>query len=148
MISARPPTRLKCLFYILKGVYLHCKIIEGIKCKNLKVDYGVFSKSENAIGEIKIDARADLVIKFERFNMLFLKVVVIQDKECKNCHIQPPAPVGAHNAEKELTSIIENQPNNIERLSNNPANIYLFKVNNINARRRCEICSKLTIKRP
>ena len=27
-----------------------------------------------------------------------------------------------------------------------PANIYLFKVNNRNSRKRCEICSKLTIK--
>ena len=27
-------------------------------------------------------------------------------------------------------------------------NIYLFKVNNINTRRTCEICSKLTIKTP
>ena len=26
-----------------------------------------------------------------------------------------------------------------------PANIYLFKVNNRNTRKRCEICSKLTI---
>ena len=26
----------------------------------------------------------------------------------------------------------------------NPANIYLLKVNNANARRRCEICSELT----
>ena len=31
---------------------------------------------------------------------------------------------------------------------NNPANIYLFKVNNKNTRERCEICSKLTIKTP
>ena len=30
----------------------------------------------------------------------------------------------------------------------NPANIYLFKVNNKNTRKWCEICSKLTIKRP
>ena len=29
-----------------------------------------------------------------------------------------------------------------------PANIYLFKVINRNARKRCEICSKLTIKTP
>ena len=28
------------------------------------------------------------------------------------------------------------------------AGIYLFKVNNINTRRRCEICSKLIIKVP
>ena len=28
----------------------------------------------------------------------------------------------------------------------NPANIYLFKVNNGNSRKTCEICSKLTIK--
>ena len=28
----------------------------------------------------------------------------------------------------------------------NPANIYLFKVNNRNARKTCEIYSKLTIK--
>ena len=29
-----------------------------------------------------------------------------------------------------------------------PANIYLFKVNNINIRKRCEIYSRLTIKIP
>ena len=29
-----------------------------------------------------------------------------------------------------------------------PANIYLFKVNNRNTRRRCEVCPKLTIKTP
>ena len=33
-------------------------------------------------------------------------------------------------------------------LRNYPANIYLFKVNNRNNRKRCEICSKLTIKTP
>ena len=33
-------------------------------------------------------------------------------------------------------------------LKANPANIYLFKVNNRNTRKRCEICSKLTIKTP
>ena len=30
----------------------------------------------------------------------------------------------------------------------NPAHIYLFKVNYRNTRKRCEICSKLTIKTP
>ena len=29
-----------------------------------------------------------------------------------------------------------------------PANIYLFKVNQRNTRKRCDICSKLTIKKP
>ena len=29
-----------------------------------------------------------------------------------------------------------------------PANIYLFKINNRNARKRCKICSKLIIKTP
>ena len=33
-------------------------------------------------------------------------------------------------------------------VSNSPANIYLFKVNNRNTRKSCEICSKLTIKTP
>ena len=32
--------------------------------------------------------------------------------------------------------------------TNNPANIYLFKVNNRNTRKMCEICSKLTITTP
>ena len=50
--------------------------------------------------------------------------------------------------ENRFACDVKIQPNNIERLSNNPANIYLFKVNNRNARRRCEICSKLTIKKP
>ena len=29
-----------------------------------------------------------------------------------------------------------------------PANIYLFKINNTNTRKRCELCSKFTIKTP
>ena len=33
-------------------------------------------------------------------------------------------------------------------LSMNPANNYLFRVNNRNTRRKCEICSKLTKKTP
>ena len=33
-------------------------------------------------------------------------------------------------------------------LMNHPANDYMFKVNIINTRTRCEICSKLTIKTP
>ena len=32
----------------------------------------------------------------------------------------------------------------IKRLNNGPANIYLFKVNNRNTRKRCKVCSKLT----
>ena len=39
----------------------------------------------------------------------------------------------------------QNQKNNFSAI---PANIYLFKVNNRNIRKRCEICSKLTIKTP
>ena len=31
---------------------------------------------------------------------------------------------------------------------NDPGSIYLFKGNNRNTRKRCEICSKLTIKTP
>ena len=31
---------------------------------------------------------------------------------------------------------------------NHPASIYLFKVNNRNTRKRCEMCSKVTIKTP
>ena len=33
-------------------------------------------------------------------------------------------------------------------LSNNQAIVYLFKVDNRNTRKRCEICLKLTIKTP
>ena len=33
-------------------------------------------------------------------------------------------------------------------ITNKPANIYLFKVNNRNFRKMCGICSKLTIKIP
>ena len=32
------------------------------------------------------------------------------------------------------------------KISDFPANIYLFKLNNRNTRKRCEVCSKLTIK--
>ena len=34
---------------------------------------------------------------------------------------------------------------NTKSVRHNPVNIYLFKVNKRNARKRCEICSKLTI---
>ena len=37
---------------------------------------------------------------------------------------------------------------NFLRASNDTTNIYLFKVNNKNTTKRCEICSKLTIKTP
>ena len=37
---------------------------------------------------------------------------------------------------------------NIKLKANFPANIYLFKINNRNTRKRCEICSKITIKAP
>ena len=30
--------------------------------------------------------------------------------------------------------------------ANNPANMHLFRVNNKNTKKRCELCSKLTIK--
>ena len=36
--------------------------------------------------------------------------------------------------------------NNICTGKNSPTNIYLFTVNNSNTRKRCEICSTLTIK--
>ena len=42
----------------------------------------------------------------------------------------------------------EDLSNNSLHLILNPANIYLFKVNNRSTRKRCEICSKLTIKTP
>ena len=34
----------------------------------------------------------------------------------------------------------------VVKISKSPANIYLLKVKNRSARKRCEICSKLTIK--
>ena len=43
----------------------------------------------------------------------------------------------------EFTS---NLPTEVNFVFNFPANIYLFKVNNCDTRKRCEICSKLTIK--
>ena len=38
--------------------------------------------------------------------------------------------------------------NNLEQHMRYPANICLFKVNNRSNRKKCEICSKLTIKTP
>ena len=38
--------------------------------------------------------------------------------------------------------------NDIYTGKNSSTNIYLFTVNNSNTRKRCEICSKLTIKSP
>ena len=48
-----------------------------------------------------------------------------------------------------LTVVIQRESDygNIEYIQQiNRANIYLFKVNNKNNRKRCEICSKLTMK--
>ena len=42
----------------------------------------------------------------------------------------------------------EDLSNNSLHLILNPASVYLFKVNNRSTRKRCEICSKLTIKTP
>ena len=44
-------------------------------------------------------------------------------------------------------SLIRNRLINA-RMENSPGGIYLFKVNNRNIRKRCEICSKLTIEAP
>ena len=44
-------------------------------------------------------------------------------------------------------SLIRNRLINA-RMGNSPGGIYLFKVNNRNTRKRCEICSKLTIETP
>ena len=38
--------------------------------------------------------------------------------------------------------------NNIYRRKNSPTNTFLFIMNNSNTRKRCEICSKLTIQTP
>ena len=43
-----------------------------------------------------------------------------------------------------LINIVDNRA----CVSKDPANIYLFKVNNRKNRKRCEICSKLIIKTP
>ena len=40
---------------------------------------------------------------------------------------------------------LSNINNNATLCRDSPANIYLFKVNNRNISKRCEICSKLTI---
>ena len=45
-------------------------------------------------------------------------------------------------------SILKTTFLNVLLLTKNPANIYLLKVNNRNNRKRCEICSELTIKTP
>ena len=59
---------------------------------------------------------------------------------------------------KSKLIVIHHCPDYIHKLTNlliiselyaiNPVNIYLFKVNNRNTRKRCQICSKLTIKTP
>ena len=43
-----------------------------------------------------------------------------------------------------LSELIQKHPKG-KTASKYPANIYLFKVNNKNTRKRCEICSKLII---
>ena len=45
-----------------------------------------------------------------------------------------------------LFKVNKNDTRKSPNRANNPANIYFFKVNNKNTRKRCEICSNLTIK--
>ena len=47
----------------------------------------------------------------------------------------------------EFCRIFQNS-HSIEHQGDCPANIYLFKVNNRNTRKTCEMCSKLTMKTP
>ena len=47
-----------------------------------------------------------------------------------------------------LLSLYTSTSSFLTNFSSYPAGIYLPKVNNINTRTRCEICSKLTIKTP
>ena len=48
--------------------------------------------------------------------------------------------------DKFLSTSLNWRPDFVVYILINLANIYLFKVNNRNTRKRCEICSKLTIK--
>ena len=45
-------------------------------------------------------------------------------------------------------SFFVSAPSNKIMFKGNPANIYLLKVSSRNTRKRCELCSKLTIKTP
>ena len=53
--------------------------------------------------------------------------------------------INVHGKMPEKKKIFKNDNKN---LMDNPANIYLLKVNNRNTRKRYEICLKLTIKAP
>ena len=50
--------------------------------------------------------------------------------------------------EPEIKNLELVSSTHLRRALSVPANISLFKVNNRNTRKRCEICSKLTIKTP
>ena len=56
---------------------------------------------------------------------------------CRNYHASHYKPIGIY--------LLKVNNGNIGAI---PANIYLFKVKNRNTRKRCEISSKLTVKRP
>ena len=45
---------------------------------------------------------------------------------------------------RQKIEVIESNQTLAEFLKSNPANIYLFKINNRNTRKRCEIRSRLT----
>ena len=44
--------------------------------------------------------------------------------------------------------LLQGTKNNSRETTSFPANIYLYKANNRDTRRRCEMCSQLTIKAP
>ena len=55
--------------------------------------------------------------------------------ECQELHVKQETRVFTDKM------FIDNVENN-QMLGSNPPNVYLFKVNNKNTRKRCEICSK------
>ena len=72
------------------------------------------------------------------------------------CRIKVSENASFKDFEKELSESLVNCSNSFEEFEHmfvtafekNPTNIYLFKVNNTNTRKRCRIRSKLTIKTP
>ena len=70
-------------------------------------------------------------------------------KMCEICsELAIKTPERRHDLEIEETEIFIIMNVQLNKSKKNTANIYLFKVNKRNSRKRCEICSKLTIKTP
>ena len=111
---------------------------------------------------IKPESSGVFIANFEHISQLFqvfllltlnrsiLAAISVKNYDITNNHVimrfsKTLLDSPAESSEDRITGLLQRK-NGIEYM--HPANIYLFNTKNRNIRKRCEICSKLTIKTP